>query len=235
AQKHELVVVEDAAQALNSFHGGRALGTIGNLGTFSFHQTKNFSCGEGGALCINDETLIERAEVIREKGTNRSQFLKGHVDKYTWVDLGSSYLQGELAAAFLFGQLGSMDIITEMRQRCYETYKQQLTPLAEEKLLQLPVIPAECQSNYHLFHILLPTQEKRDALLNHLNSRGIHAVFHYIPLHSSPAGIRLSGKTVSLPITESISTRLLRLPIYPNLEPELQQQVVDEITTFLGS
>lgn len=235
AQKHELVVVEDAAQALNSFHGGRALGTIGNLGTFSFHQTKNFSCGEGGALCINDETLIERAEVIREKGTNRSQFLKGHVDKYTWVDLGSSYLQGELAAAFLFGQLGSMDIITEMRQRCYETYKQQLTPLAEEKLLQLPVIPAECQSNYHLFHILLPTQEKRDALLKHLNSQGIHAVFHYIPLHSSPAGIRLSGKTVSLPITESISTRLLRLPIYPNLEPELQQQVVDEITAFLGS
>ena len=235
AEKHHLVVVEDAAQALNSFYDDQALGTIGNLGTFSFHQTKNFSCGEGGALCINDEQLLDRAEIIREKGTNRSQFLKGHVDKYTWVDVGSSYLQGELAAAFLFGQLGAMDVITELRQRCYQNYFQELLPLAEKQLLQLPLIPERCQSNYHLFHIMLPTKEKRDALLSHLNARGIHAVFHYIPLHNSPAGIRLSGKEVCLPVTESISSRLLRLPIYPNLEPELQQLVIHEITSFLDS
>lgn len=235
AEKHHLVVVEDAAQSLNSFYDDQALGTIGNLGTFSFHQTKNFSCGEGGALCINDEQLLDRAEIIREKGTNRSQFLKGHVDKYTWVDVGSSYLQGELAAAFLFGQLGAMDVITELRQRCYQNYFQELLPLAEKQLLQLPLIPERCQSNYHLFHIMLPTKEKRDALLSHLNARGIHAVFHYIPLHNSPAGIRLGGKEVCLPVTESISSRLLRLPIYPDLEPELQRLVIHEITSFLDS
>jgi len=235
AEKHQLVVVEDAAQALNSFYGDQALGTLGNLGTFSFHQTKNFSCGEGGALCINDEQLLDRAEIIREKGTNRSQFLQGHVDKYTWVDVGSSYLQGELAAAFLFGQLGAMDVITELRQRCYRNYLQELSPLADRQLIQLPFIPERCQSNYHLFHVLLPTTEIRDALLHHLNAHGIHAVFHYIPLHNSPAGIRLSGKEVCLPVTESISSRLLRLPIYPNLEPELQQLVIQEITGFLGS
>ena len=235
ARNHGLVLVEDAAQALNSFYDEKALGTIGNLGTFSFHQTKNFSCGEGGALCLNDASFIHRAEVIREKGTNRSQFLKGHVDKYTWVDRGSSYLQGELAAAFLYGQLGAMDVITEMRQRCYELYKRQLAPLAGEDLLQLPVIPEDCRSNYHLFHILMRTPEQRDALLKHLNTQGIHAVFHYIPLHSSPAGIRLSGIQVNLPVTDSISSRLLRLPIYPNLEPELQQLVVDEIKRFLGA
>ncbi|MBA63886.1 MAG: dTDP-4-amino-4,6-dideoxygalactose transaminase [Planctomycetaceae bacterium] len=235
ARNHDLVVVEDAAQALNSFYDQKALGTIGNLGTFSFHQTKNFSCGEGGALCVNDESLIDRAEVIREKGTNRSRFLKGHVDKYTWVDRGSSYLQGELAAAFLYGQLGAMDVITQRRQQCYQTYKQQLTSLMEKGLLQLPVIPEHCQSNYHLFHILLPTPEQRDALLKHLNAMGIHAVFHYVPLHNSPAGIRFAGKEVSLPVTESISARLLRLPIYPNLESDLQQLVVDEIRSFLDS
>ncbi len=235
AESHGLTVVEDAAQALNSYYGEKALGTIGSLGTFSFHQTKNFSCGEGGALCINDPGLIERAEVIREKGTNRSKFLQGQVDKYTWVDRGSSYLQGELAAAFLYGQLGSMDVITEMRQKCYETYRQLLEPLAQQSLLQLPVIPAKCRSNYHLFHLLLPSAERRDALLRHLNDQGIHAVFHYIPLHNSPAGIRLSGKEVSLPVTESISQRLLRLPIYPGLEADVQQRIVDEIATFLDS
>ena len=234
AESHQLTVVEDAAQALNAFFDERALGTIGHLGAYSFHQTKNFSCGEGGALCINDERLIERAEIIREKGTNRSQFLKGHVDKYTWVDRGSSYLPSELVAAFLYGQLGSVDVITEMRQRCYQTYLQELKPLEEKGLLQLPVVPERCRSNYHLFHILLPTQTERDALLKHLNSQGIHAVFHYIPLHSSPAGRRLSGSEVALPVTDSISSRLLRLPIYPDLEPELQQQVISEIVSFLN-
>ncbi len=235
ADAHQLIVVEDAAQALNASCNNQALGTIGNFGAFSFHQTKNYSCGEGGALCINDESLIERAEIIREKGTNRSQFLKGHVDKYTWVDRGSSYLPSELSAAFLFGQLGAIDVITELRQQCFQRYLDQLQPLADQGRLQLPTIPEYCQSNYHLFHILLPTQDIRDALLKHLNSRGIHAVFHYVPLHSSPAGIRLSGESVHLPVTDSISARLLRLPIYPDLELELQYQVVTEISSFLNA
>ncbi len=234
ADEFDLQVIEDAAQGVNAFYQDRALGTIGQLGTYSFHQTKNVSCGEGGALCINDPALIERAEVIREKGTNRSKFLQGAVDKYTWIDVGSSYLPSELTAAFLLGQLESAATITEMRRGVYQRYRELLEPLAVSGKLTLPVIPESCTSNYHLFHIVLPTGEIRNGLLKWLNEQGIHAVFHYVPLHSSPMGVEIVGNQKTLPVTDSTSGCLLRLPIYPDLQPDQQARVVNEINAFLS-
>lgn len=234
ARGYGLKVVEDAAQAVNSWYNGRALGSIGDLGCYSFHETKNYICGEGGALCINDPELIQRAEIIRDKGTNRQRFFRGEVDKYTWVDVGSSYVPSEICSAFLYGQLEEMDRISARRQEIYLRYISQLKPLQDHGLLQLPEIPAGCISNYHLCYVLLPSQTLRDALLNHLRSQGIGAVFHYVPLHSSPCGSQFSPG-LWLKQTELCSGRLLRLPMYFGIQDSEQARVIEEISDFLQS
>lgn len=232
ADRHDLRVAEDAAQGVNSFQNGRALGSIGHLGCYSFHETKNIICGEGGALCINDPSLIERAEIIRDKGTNRKQFFRGQVDKYTWVDNGSSYVPSELTMAFLYAQLEMADAINARRRGIYDYYRKALGSLAEEGLLRLPAPCAPEESNFHLFYILLRNEATRTALMEHLNRQGINAVFHYVPLHSSPMG-RLHGSTFrDLPVTDDISGRLLRLPLYYDITEAEQERVVEQIGVF---
>ena len=233
ATKHNLLVVEDAAQGVNAFYDGRALGAIGHLGTYSFHDTKNYISGEGGALCINTPEMVERAEIIRDKGTNRSQFFRGEVDKYTWVDIGSSYVPSEICGAFLYAQLEALDAIAERRRVLHDIYRNHLKPLEAKGLLSLPHIPEDCASNYHLFYILLDNMETRDALMAHLKQNGIQAVFHYIPLHSSPMGKKFGYCASDLPITEELSGRLLRLPFYCDLAEEEQLRVVRHVTEFI--
>jgi dTDP-4-amino-4,6-dideoxygalactose transaminase len=233
ARAHNLVLIEDAAQGVNSFYRGRALGSWGTLGCYSFHETKNYICGEGGALCLNDPAYVERAEIIRDKGTNRKQFLRGQVDKYTWVDVGSSYVPSELCSAFLFAQLEMLQPIADRRRQIYEAYHRALAPLADEGLLRLPVIPPECTSNSHMFYILVRDRPTRDSLLAELRKQGIHAVFHYIPLHSSPMGVRLGCSEKSLPVTDDASGRLLRLPLFHEITPEEQARVVETVSRFL--
>ena len=232
ANGHKLLVVEDAAQGVNAFYEGRALGSIGQLGCYSFHETKNYICGEGGALCINDPALVERAEIIRDKGTNRQQFFRGAVDKYTWVDVGSSYVPSEICSAFLYGQLELLDAIAARRREIYEFYRSRFEPLEAEGLLRMPRLPENCTSNYHLFYILLPDMEARNALMDHLRANGIYAVFHYIPLHSSPMGQTFGYKEGDLPVTEDASGRLLRLPFYYDITEEQQTRVVEAVRTF---
>ena len=234
ARKHGLRVVEDAAQGVNASYKGRALGTIGDLGAYSFHETKNYICGEGGALCLNDPALVDRAEIIRDKGTNRRQFLRGQVDKYTWVDIGSSYVPSEICSAFLYAQLEMLDAIGDRRRRIYKFYREHLEPLEVEGLLRLPVIPAECRGNDHLFYILLKDRATRDALLAHMNRNGVHAVFHYVPLHSSPMGRTYGYTENDLPVTESVSGRLLRLPLFYEITEGEQQRVVRLIQSYFG-
>jgi len=233
ARRHGLAVVEDAAQGVNAFWDGRALGSIGTLGTYSFHETKNYICGEGGALCINDPDLIERAEIIRDKGTNRRQFFRGAVDKYTWVDVGSSYVPSEICCAFLYAQLELLDAITERRRQIYQTYRERLEPLEEAGLLRLPHIPEKCVSNSHLLYILLPDVQTRDALMAHLRQEGILAVFHYVPLHSSPMGQKFGYAEGQLPVTESVSGCMLRLPFYYDLTEADQDRIIETIKGFL--
>lgn len=232
ARKHRLHVVEDAAQAVNATYRGAYLGTLGTLGTYSFHSSKNFSCGEGGALVINDASLTERAEIIREKGTNRSCFFRGQVDKYTWVDKGSSYVPADILAAYLLIQLQHMLQITTQRRRVWERYLAALQPLAARGLLTLPTIPAHCGSNYHMFHALTDNLATRTALLDALKAVGILAVFHYVPLHTAPVGQSLGYGPGTLPVTESISDRLLRLPLYPALTDGEIDEVVRAIYSF---
>ena len=229
AQRYDLIVVEDAAQGVNAFYNGQPLGSIGHLGCYSFHETKNYICGEGGALCINDERFVERAEILRDKGTNRQQFFRGDVDKYTWVDVGSSYVPSEICGAFLYGQLELLHTIARRRREIYQRYRRGLKPLEGAQLLSLPHIPDDCISNYHMFYILLPTAAGRDALLAHLRAAGIHTVFHYIPLHSSPMGRQLVGNDTHLPVTDDLAARLLRLPMYYEITPEEQERVVEEM------
>lgn len=217
ADKYGLLVVEDAAQGVNAFYNGRALGTIGHLGCYSFHETKNYICGEGGALCINDHAMVERAEIIRDKGTNRKQFFRGQVDKYTWVDVGSSYVPSEVASAFLYAQLELLDEISERRRRIYQIYRRELKPLEAAGLIRLPRIPEDCSGNYHMFYILVRDGDTRDALLRYLRQRAIHAVFHYVPLHSSPMGRAVGISEGDLPVTEDLSHRLIRLPFYHDI------------------
>jgi dTDP-4-amino-4,6-dideoxygalactose transaminase len=233
AREHDLIVVEDAAQGVNAFYNGLPLGALGHLGTYSFHDTKNYVCGEGGALCINSEGMAERAEIIREKGTNRSQFFRGEVDKYTWVDVGSSYLPSEIACAFLYAQLEAMDEITERRRQVYEFYREHLSPLEERGLARLPVVPQECKINYHLFYILLADAGTRDGLMAYLKENGIQAVFHYVPLHTSPMGKSFGYEEGDFPLTEDLSARLLRLPFYYDITEEEQLRVVGQVTEFL--
>ncbi len=234
AQRHGLFVVEDAAQGVNAFYEDKALGSIGHMGTYSFHETKNYICGEGGALCINDPRFVERAEIIRDKGTNRKQFFRGLVDKYTWVDIGSSYVPSEISCAFLYAQLELLEEIAARRRASYEFYRRALKPLEVEGLLRLPRIPEDCRSNYHMFYIVLRDRHARDELLGYLKSQNIHAVFHYIPLHSSPMGQKFGYTENDLPVTNDISGRLLRLPLYYDITKEEQTRVVDGIRAFLG-
>ncbi|MGE0375461.1 MAG: dTDP-4-amino-4,6-dideoxygalactose transaminase [Planctomycetaceae bacterium] len=233
ADRYKLLVVEDAAQGVNAFYKGRALGSIGHLGCYSFHETKNYICGEGGALCINDPRFVERAEIIRDKGTNRQRFFRGEVDKYTWVDVGSSYVPSEICSAFLYGQLELLDAIARRRREIYDQYVRLLGPLADEGLLQLPHIPDDCQCNYHMFYVLLPTLELRDRLMDHLRQQGITAVFHYVPLHSSPMGRKLGTSQHALAQTENLSGRLLRIPFYYGIETHDLQRIAGEIAHVL--
>jgi dTDP-4-amino-4,6-dideoxygalactose transaminase len=232
ARKHGLMVVEDAAQGVNAFYKGRALGSIGHLGTYSFHETKNYVCGEGGALCINDERFFERSEIIREKGTNRSQFIRGVVDKYTWVDLGSSFLPSELACAFLAAQLENLELINQERRRVFESYDRNLRCLFDSGKARGPIIPAHCRANYHMYYILLESQEVRDGLMQYLRGQGIMAVFHYVPLHRAPFSIKLNATHRDLPFTDDLSSRLLRLPLFGSLSENDTLFVAESILEY---
>jgi dTDP-4-amino-4,6-dideoxygalactose transaminase len=230
ARRHHLAVVEDNAHGLFGRYRGRPLGTFGELATLSFHETKNVSCGEGGALLINEPAYGERAEIIREKGTNRAQFFRGQVDKYTWVDLGSSFLPSDLLAAFLLAQLESADLIQARRRRIWTAYQQELAPWAGREGVRLPVVPAHCEQPYHMFYLLLPSLAERQALIAHLKAQKIMSAFHYVPLHLSPMGLRFGGRPGMCPITEDVSDRLLRLPFYTDMTDGDQARVIAEIT-----
>jgi dTDP-4-amino-4,6-dideoxygalactose transaminase len=233
AARHGVRLVEDNAHALFSRYKGTYTGTFGCLSTQSFHETKNFTCGEGGALIVNDADLIERALVLREKGTNRSRFFRGEVDKYTWVDLGSSYLPSDLLAAFLLAQFEGKEEIQKKRQRIWNSYYESLAGWAESNGVQLPVVPADCEQAYHMFYILLPSAEHRDALISHLKAESILSVFHYTPLHLSEAGRKFAACGVSsCPITEDISKRLLRLPFYTDMASDEQNHVTGAVQRF---
>jgi dTDP-4-amino-4,6-dideoxygalactose transaminase len=227
-----IAIVEDAAHAIGARWRGRPLGSIGVMGCLSFHESKNLVCGEGGALLTDDDALAERAEIIREKGTNRLQMFRGQVDKYTWVDVGSSYVLAELLAALLAVQLEAFPEMQCHRREQYFRYQEGLADLAAAGRLELPAVPDDCESNFHLYHVLLPSLEHRDGLMRHLRQRGIGAAFHYIPLHSAPVGQRLGWQSADLPITEAYAQRLLRLPLYPDLQPYEQEEVMGEIQAW---
>jgi dTDP-4-amino-4,6-dideoxygalactose transaminase len=232
ADTYDISIVEDNAHGLFGKYKGRYLGTFGSFATQSFHETKNFTCGEGGALIVNDPRFVERAEIIREKGTNRSRYFRGQVDKYTWVDIGSSYLPSDILAAFLYAQLEAREEIQKKRRNIWELYYQRLDAWAEEKNVQLPKVPAHCDQAYHMFYLLLPSLASRQALIDHLKSRGILSVFHYLPLHLSDMGRQFGGREGDCPVTEDVSDRLLRLPFYNDLSEEDQEKVVEAILEF---
>ncbi len=232
AKRHNLMVIEDAAQGILSTYKGRQLGAIGTFGCYSFHETKNYSMGEGGALLIQDGKYVEEAEIIREKGTNRSKFFRGQIDKYTWVNYGSSYLPSELNAAYLYAQLELADEIFADRMESWNRYYEELHPLYEEGKIELPVIPENCEHNAHMFYIKAKDLEERTALIKHLKEKDILAVFHYIPLHTAPAGKkfgRFSGEDV---YTTKESERLLRLPLYYGLKPEQVDYICGQVKEF---
>lgn len=228
-------VVEDNAHGFCGRYQGRPLGTFGAMSTLSFHDTKNVSCGEGGALVLNDPALVERAEIVREKGTERSRFFRGQVDKYTWVDVGSSYLPSEILAAFLLGQLEAIDRIQEVRRTRWQAYQRELAGWAQERGVGLPQVPADCEHPYHLFYLLMPSLEQRQSLIAHLRDHQISALFHYLPLHLSAMGRRFGGKQGDCPVTESVSDRLVRLPFSAGLTEEEQLRVVAAIQSFTPS
>jgi dTDP-4-amino-4,6-dideoxygalactose transaminase len=232
AQRHGARIVEDNAHGLFARYKGQYTGTFGCLATQSFHETKNVTCGEGGALIVNDRDLIERALVVREKGTNRSQFFRGQVDKYTWVDIGSSYLPSDLLAAFLFAQLEGRQEIQRKRQRVWEYYSQHLAEWAAGQGVRLPVVPADCEQAYHMFYIIVPSPEYRQALIAHLKAQGILSVFHYVPLNLSDMGQKWAARESHCPVTEDLSLRLLRLPLYNDLTEAEQAHVVAAVTSF---
>lgn len=233
ANRHNIPVVEDNAHGLFGKYKGKDLGTFGVMATQSFHETKNLTSGEGGALLINDEKYIEDAEIMREKGTNRSRFFRGQVDKYTWVNLGSSYLPSEILVAHLFAQLEKRDEIQSARRKIWETYYKELSDWAEENHVQMPFVPAHCEQTYHMFYMLFPNLEKRTAAIAHLKERGIQAVFHYLPLHLSPMGEKYGGKPGDCPVTERITEQLLRLPFYTNMTEEEQRTVILALKEFI--
>jgi dTDP-4-amino-4,6-dideoxygalactose transaminase len=232
ARRQGARIVEDNAHALFARYRGKYTGTFGALATQSFHETKNVTCGEGGALLVNDRDLIERALIVREKGTNRSQFFRGQVDKYTWVDIGSSYLPSDLLAAFLLAQLEAREEIQKKRQRIWSFYEQHLRQWAGERGVGMPVVPPHREQVYHMFYLILPSLECRQNLIAHLKGRGILSVFHYVPLHLSEMGRKWAAGEAHCPVTEDLSRRLLRLPFYNDLTEAEQAQVVDAVTSF---
>ena len=232
ASKYDIPVVEDNAHGLFGKYKDKYLGTFGTFATQSFHETKNFSCGEGGALLINDEKFIERAEIIREKGTNRSRFFRGQVDKYTWLDIGSSYLPSDILAAFLYAQLEQREKIQTKRKKIWEYYYEHLKDWADENHVRLPIIPDHCDQPYHMFYLLMPSLEKRTALINHLKENDITAVFHYLPLHLSDMGKKFGGKEGDCPVTEDVSDRLVRLPFFNDLSTKDLQIIRGTLERF---
>lgn len=229
AKKHNLIVVEDAAQGVLAYYKGRPLGTIGDYGCYSFHETKNYVMGEGGAIIVKDNNKFLDAEIIREKGTNRSQFIKGVVDKYTWHKVGSSYLPSDVLAAMLYGQLERAEEIMQKRMHIWNTYNDSFEELEKEEKLVRPYIPDYAEHNAHMYYIVLPNEEVRNNLMDKLKEKGILAVFHYIPLHTSPMGIKLGYKEGDLPVTEEYAKRLLRLPLYPDMTQEDIKFVCDTV------
>ncbi len=232
AARHHLVVIEDAAQGIMATYKGKALGTIGDYGCFSFHETKNYSMGEGGALLIADKANVEKAEIIREKGTNRSKFYRGQIDKYTWVDFGSSYLPSDMNAAYLYSQLEVADDINDARLSCFNRYMENLRSLADSGRIELPYIPEECVSNGHMFYFKTRDIEERTALIDFLKEKGVHAVFHYIPLHTAPAGLKFGRFHGEDKYTTRESERLLRLPMYYGLSIEQVDYISEQVQAF---
>lgn len=233
AARYELIVMEDAAQGILASYRGRALGSFGDYAALSFHETKNIQCGEGGALLVNAADAVERAEIIHEKGTNRRAFFRGHVDKYTWVDVGSSYLLSDVAAAFLSAQFEHAEEITSLRRTIWNAYHSAFTDLEAAERLRRPIVPPDCRHNAHLYYILLPTEVDRDVVLRELNASGVNAVFHYVPLHSAPAG-ELFGRTNGpLDVTDSASGRLLRLPLWAGMTTGEVERVVNAVATVV--
>jgi dTDP-4-amino-4,6-dideoxygalactose transaminase len=234
AARHRLALVEDAAQGLGSAYKGKPLGAIGDLGAFSFHETKNIMSGEGGALLVNRPDLAARAEIIREKGTDRSRFFRNEVDKYTWQDIGSSYLPSEIVAAFLWAQLQDSGQITGARRVAWQTYHDALENLEQRGLLIRPTVPEGCTQNGHIYYILLPTGAARPAVIAALREFGVGSAFHYVPLHSSPAGLRFGRVSGSMAVTDDATSRLIRLPMWWGITPEDQARVVDALDNILG-
>jgi dTDP-4-amino-4,6-dideoxygalactose transaminase len=232
ADRRKVAVVEDNAHGLFGKYKGKYLGTFGTLAAQSFHETKNFSSGEGGALLINDKDLVERAEIVREKGTNRSRFFRGEVDKYTWVDIGSSYLPSDILAAYLYAQLEQRERIQGHRETVWKTYETGLKTWAAQNGVQLPAVPAHCDQSYHMFYLLMPNLDLRQGLIKHLRERGIHSVFHYLPLHLSDMGRSFGGQVGDYPVTERVSDQLLRLPFHNVLTGAEQEQVIEAILEF---
>lgn len=234
AQRHGLLVIEDAAQAIMSTYKGRALGSIGHMAALSFHETKNIISGEGGALLVNDARFFDRAEIIREKGTDRSRFFRGQVDKYTWVDIGSSYLPGEVIAAFLWAQMEEAEAITQMRLNIWDIYQCAFASLADEGKLLLPTVPSSCEHNAHMYYVLLNSLEERNRVVAYLKQEGIAAVFHYVPLHDSPAGKKFGRASGELQKTGDLADRLLRLPLWVGMG-QSQQIVINELKKVLNA
>jgi dTDP-4-amino-4,6-dideoxygalactose transaminase len=232
SQQHEIPLIEDNAHGLFGKYRGKSLGTFGRFAALSFHETKNISCGEGGALLLNDDADIERAEILREKGTNRSQFFRGQVDKYTWVDIGSSYVMSEILAAYLWVQLNAHESIQARRRSIWNLYRDRLQTWSVKQRIQLPQVPPECDQPYHLFYLILPTLEDRQDLISHLRERQINAVFHYQALHNSPMGQRFGGRTGDCPVTERLGDCLLRLPFYFGLDEATQNRIIDRVLEF---
>jgi dTDP-4-amino-4,6-dideoxygalactose transaminase len=232
ANRRGIPVVEDNAHGLFGKYKGKFLGTFGCMATQSFHETKNFTCGEGGALLVNDLQYIERAEIVREKGTNRSRLFRGEVDKYTWVDIGSSYLPSDMLAGFLYAQLEAKDHIQQHRKEIWNYYYTHLKEWAQEHGVKLPTVPEYCEQPYHMFYMIMPSLEERQGLIAHLKSHGILSVFHYLPLHLSDMGVKFGGRKGDCPVTEDMSDRLIRLPLYNDLRREEQEFIVDKIFRF---
>jgi len=233
AERRRIAVVEDNAHGLFGRYRGKYLGTFGCLDTQSFHETKNFTCGEGGALLINDPGYFERAEIIREKGTNRNRFFRGQVDKYTWVDLGSSYLPSDVLAAFLFAQFEHREQIQAQRKRIWNHYNECLARWAGKNEVKLPFVPAHCEQPWHMFYMLMPSLQSRQGLIAHLKAREILSVFHYLPLHLSEMGRRWDGREGDCPVAESASERIIRLPFYNELGESDQERVVSAVSEFV--
>ncbi len=235
AARHGLLVIEDAAQGIMSSYKGRPLGSMGDMSAMSFHETKNITSGEGGALLINSNKFIERAEIIREKGTNRKKYFRGQVDKYTWVDIGSSYLPGEIISAFLYGQMENAGEITNRRLEIWGTYHEAFEELESTDRVRRPTVPTGCAHNAHMYYLLLPDEQHRDSLIAALRQRGIGAVFHYVPLHSSPMGAMRGRRSGGMETTESLSRRLVRLPLWTDMSAEAVQSVIDAVTEEVGA